>query len=113
MNSYNGNDFSNLSAAHILSILGVQFKEYRLKHNLTQQEVADKSGVSISTIHKFEKGVVNNISFSTFVELLRTVNAVDGLMDLLPVLPENPFVYKDMSMTNKRQRVKHSKKDSL
>lgn len=113
MNSYNDDSFSNLSAAQILTILGTQFKMYRLKHNLTQQEVAGKSGVSISTIHKFEKGVINNISFSTFVELLRTVNAIDGLMDLLPVLPENPFVYKDLNMTDKKQRVRHGKKDSL
>lgn len=31
-------------------------KEYRVKHNLTQQEFADKSGISRATLIRIERG---------------------------------------------------------
>lgn len=36
--------------------LGLRFKEYRFACRLTQQEVADKAGVSLFTIRAFEGG---------------------------------------------------------
>ena len=44
------------SNSEIISELGSRFKEYRLLCDMTQREVAEKSGVSIFTISQFEKG---------------------------------------------------------
>lgn len=42
------------SNAEIVQGLGEQFRDYRLNAKLTQQEVADKVGVSLITIRNFE-----------------------------------------------------------
>ena len=38
--------------------------------NLTQKEVAELSGIGLTTIHKFENGTAGNLSLSTFILLL-------------------------------------------
>jgi transcriptional regulator with XRE-family HTH domain len=42
-----------------LKALGQAFREARKGAGLTQEVVADRSGVSASTVHQIEKGAVN------------------------------------------------------
>ena len=76
----------------------------------TQKEVAEQAGISLSTVHKFESGSLTNVSFGNVIRLLRIVGAVENLQYLLPALPENPFLYKNMDFENKKRRVKHKNK---
>lgn len=45
-----------LSNAEIIMELGKCFKEYRLSCRLTQQEAADKAGITVVTLRQFENG---------------------------------------------------------
>ena len=45
-------DYYEYSAPELVRMLGLRFKEYRLRANLTQKEVAEMAGVSILTIHR-------------------------------------------------------------
>jgi len=78
-----------------------------MRCNLTQKDVADQSGIGLTTIHKFENGTAGNLSLSTFILLLKVVGQVNALDDLLPELPESPYLMRGDE--KKAQRIRHSK----
>lgn len=92
----------------IVVMLGRRFKDYRIGSNLTQQEVSDKSGVSVVTIRKFENGHLSNLTMATFIELLRAIDFMQGLDDVLPEIPVSPYELQ-MIERGKRKRVRHEK----
>lgn len=100
------NHISQMYAMEIIVMLGKRFKDYRIASNLTQQEVADHSGVSVLTIRNFENGRIGNVTLKTFIELLRTIGAMDGLYDVLPEIPISPYELKKIQQ-GKRKRVRH------
>ena len=100
-------DLYEYSTPELVRLLGSRFKEYRMRCNLTQREVAELSGIGLTTIHKFENGTASNLSLSTFILLLKVVGQINALDDVLPELPESPYlVRKD---DRKAQRIRHSK----
>ncbi len=100
-------DFYEYSTAELVRLLGARFKEYRMRCNLTQKEVARLSGIGMTTIHKFENGSASNLSLSTFILLLKVIGQIDGLVDVLPELPESPYLKRKND--KKAQRIRHSK----
>lgn len=100
-------DFYEYSIPELVRLLGNRFKEYRMQCNLTQKEVAELSGVGLTTIHKFENGTARNLSLSTFILLLKVVGQVNALDDLLPELPESPYLMRRED--KKAQRIRHAK----
>ncbi len=100
-------DYSEYSVTELVRLLGSRFKDYRLRANMTQKEVAEMSGLSIMTIHRFENGTVKNISLGTFLLLLKAVGSINDLNELMPEQPESPYLYDDNP--KKAQRVRHKK----
>ena len=100
-------DLYEYSTPELVRLLGSRFKEYRMRCNLTQNEVAELSGIGLTTIHKFENGVAGNLSLSTFILLLKVVGQINALDDLLPELPESPYLMRKNE--RKAQRIRHSK----
>ena len=101
-------DFYEYSTPELVRLLGSRFKEYRMRCNLTQKEVAEQSGIGLTTIHKFENGTANNLSLSTFILLLRVVGQVNALDDVLSELPESPYLVRREE--KKAQRIRHTNK---
>ena len=100
-------DYSEYSVTELVRLLGSRFKDYRLRANMTQKEVAEMSGLSMMTIHRFENGTVKNISLSSFLLLLKAVGSINDLHELMPEQPESLYLYKDNQ--KKAQRVRHKK----
>lgn len=100
-------DYSEYSVTELVRLLGSRFKDYRLRANMTQKEVAEMSGLSMMTIHRFENGMVKNISLGTFLLLLKAVGSINDLNELMPEQPESPYLYDDNP--KKAQRVRHKK----
>ena len=100
-------DFYEYSTPELVRLLGERFKEYRMRCNLTQKEVAERSGIGLTTIHKFESGNACNLSLSTFILLLKVIGQVNALDDLMPELPESPYLIRREE--KKAQRIRHSK----
>ena len=100
-------DYSEYSVTELVRLLGSRFKDYRLRANMTQKEVAEMSGLSMMTIHRFENGTVKNISLSTFLLLLKAVGSINDLHELMPEQPESLYLYKDNQ--KKALRVRHKK----
>ena len=69
---------------------------------MTHKEVLKLSGVGLTTIHKFENGTAGNLSFSTFILLLKVIGQVNYSDDLLPELPVSPYLVRRNE--NKEQR---------
>lgn len=66
-------------------------KERRLQLDLTQQGLAERSGVALSTLRKFEqKGVISLDSF------LKIVSVVGGLEEMIDVLKPNKPIFKSI-----------------
>lgn len=101
-------NFYEYSTPELVRLLGERFKEYRMRCNLTQKEVAEQSGIGLTTIHKFENGTAGNLSLSTFILLLKVIGQVDALDDVLPELPESPYLVRKEE--KKPQRIRHTKK---
>jgi transcriptional regulator with XRE-family HTH domain len=74
---------------------------------MTQKDVAEMSGLSVLTIHRFENGSAGNISLGTFLLLLKSVGCINDLDALMPEQPESPYLYKENN--KKAQRVRHKK----
>ena len=100
-------DYYELSIPEIIKLLGTRFKDYRLRSNLTQKEVADQSGISINTITKFENGLSGNVSLSTFLLLLKSINCIEELDELMPELPESAYL---IHKGKKVQRIRHAQR---
>ena len=100
-------DFYEYSTPELVRLLGNRFKEYRMRCNLTQKEVAELSGIGLTTIHKFENGTAGNLSLSTFILLLKVVGQIDALDNVLPELPESPDLIRKEE--RRAQRIRHTK----
>lgn len=103
------NDYSEYSAPELVRMLGVRFKDYRLRANMTQKEIAEATGLTIPTIQRFENGLSNNISLGTFLLLMKAVGCINDLDELMPEQPESPYLYNDNN--KKAQRVRHKKNE--
>lgn len=101
-------DFYEYSTPELVRLLGKRFKEYRMRYNLTQKDVAEQSGIGLTTIHKFENGTAGNLSLSTFILLLKVIGQVNNLDNLMPELPESPYLIRKEE--KKAQRIRHPKK---
>lgn len=100
-------DYYEYSTPELVRLLGTRFRDYRMRCNLTQKEVSERSGIGLTTIHKFENGTASNISLSTFLLLLKVVGQIDALDQLLPELPESPYLIRKNE--KKAQRIRHPK----
>ena len=103
-------DYSEYSAPALVRMLGVRFKDYRLRANMTQKEIAEATGLTIPTIQRFENGLSNNISLGTFLLLMKAVGCINDLDELMPEQPESPYLYNDNN--KKAQRVRHKKNEA-
>lgn len=99
-------DYYEYSIPELVQMLGVRFKDYRMRSNMTQKEVAEQSGLTVNTIHKFENGRVPNLSLSTFLLLMKAIGCINSLDEMLPELPESPYLIKESG--KKARRIRHT-----
>ena len=97
-----------LTDIEICDRIGVKIKTVRLKQNMSQEELADKSGVSISTIKRMEDGEVKN--FESLIRVLRTLGKLDVFVPLVEEEQLSPNEYYELaSKANKLVRKRASK----
>ena len=101
-------NISELIISEIIAEFGKRFKDYRIACNMTQQEVSDKSGISVVTIRKFENEQLFDIKMTTFIALLKAINFAQGLDEVLPEIPVSPYELLKIQQ-GKRKRVRHEK----
>ena len=91
------NNLSYTTNQDIIALLCQRLKEYRLAARISQKEMAEKSGVSLTTISHLEQGVNRNLTLNNFISLLRVLGLEQRLSELLPELPVPPMALKQMN----------------
>lgn len=66
----------------ILTDIASMLRRERLQQNLSQQVVADRSGLSLTAVKNLETG--KDASLSTFIQICRTLGKDDWLLTLGP-----------------------------
>lgn len=82
------------------SELSNRFKQYRIHYPLTQNELAEKSGVSVRSISRFENG--EDISLTNFMKLLRALDLEESIIDMIPDQSKRPSYYLEKEHKRKR-----------
>lgn len=109
MKTYENIELYAKSNNAIIAELGSRFKEYRIALRLTQKEISEQSGVSVMTIVRFEKGEGSSIRLDNLIALLRAIEKLEGISDIVPEMPRSLYDYnRGIEYTGKR-RVKKRK----
>jgi transcriptional regulator with XRE-family HTH domain len=85
-------EINEQSNAELIRQLGQRFREYRLRYNKTQKEIAEQTGLSIPTISSFENGSSTSLSLNAFIRMLRAIEELEELGKLLPEIPLSPYL---------------------
>lgn len=97
-----------LSDAEILKRISARIKEIRLRQNISRQDMAASSGVSVSSIVRMEDGEIK--SFESFLRVLRTLGKIEVLMPLLQEEEISPNeYYKQVYSAKAKQRKRASR----
>ena len=97
-----------LTDIELCNRIGVKMKTVRLKQNMSQDELADKSGVSISTINRMEDGEVKTLE--SLIRILRTLGKLDIFIPLVEEEQLSPNEYYELTnKANKHKRKRASK----
>jgi len=101
-------DWNSLSNSEITKELGKRLRDYRIKKRFTQQELAERSGVSLFTIAQIEKG--KSMSFITLVAVLRVLRVLENFETLLPEIEASPI--EIMKLQGKKPKRIRKKKEN-
>lgn len=97
----------SLTTCDVVRNLGERFRDYRMRLRMTRKEVSEASAVGMTTLYRFETGNMTDISFDTLMRLLRAIGLESNWNELLPELPESPYMYDDKG--KKKQRVRNAR----
>ena len=100
-----------LSDAELTKRISARLKGLRLKQNISRQDMAVGSGVSMSSIARMEDGEIK--SFESFLRIIRTLGKVDIFEPLLQEDELRPSErFKLAYSAGKKQRKRASKSSS-
>ena len=85
-------DFSD---EDIIQELCQKLKSVRLSCCFSQQEFAEKCGVSIITVKRIESGKAKDVTMGTLLKIMRISGTLEGVVDLLPDLPASPYLINE------------------
>ena len=79
----------NMSDEVILREIGRRLVQYRIDAGLTQRELAEKAGVSNTTIERIEAGKISQMV--SYIRILKILGLVEKLNTLVPDSDINPL----------------------
>lgn len=103
-------DWDKLSNLETIKAIGLSIKGYRIKADLTQQDIADLAGVSKTTITRLETGE-GNISLSTLVSIMKILK-ISNHLDLIFSPPQFSPSLKFKKSEKAKSRVKKHQKQA-
>ena len=101
----NRNDIYGFSNQQIRIEMGKCLQRKRLNLNLQQSDLAERCGISLSTIHGLENG--RNVSLDTFIAVLRELREFDALY--VSFLHPEPIAPDVMMKLTKNMRLRARK----
>jgi len=89
----------------ILRRIGLSLKEHRLRQNLPQSVLAERSGLSLTAVKRLENGA--GATLGSFVQVCRTLNLDNWIAEIEPRDEVSPLVLAEAlkkSDAKKRRR---------
>ena len=80
-----------LTSCAVIRELGAAIKEYRISRSMTQQDMAERSGVSLRSVSRFEQG--GDIQLGSMIKILFALGLQDNLNLLIPDVSQAPSYY--------------------
>ena len=102
-------DAQHQPPARVIVALGHRFKATRIALQITQKDVAEKTGVSMSTIRRFENGASFNLTLAHFIAMLQAIGFADNLDDTIPEILQDPNALF-RAQNKQRKRASHGKR---
>ncbi len=99
-------DWYSLTNTRIETIIGERIKNLRLAYNLTQNELALRTGISRVSISKIERGM--GVNLSSLIEIMRGLRVLENLDHLIPEQEISPI--EMIKLKNQSLRKRASKK---
>jgi len=97
---------TDMTNSAIMATLGKRIKEYRIRADLMQSELAKSANVGLSTVIKLEQG--KSISLELLISIMRSLGMLENFNALIPEPPISPIrMLKLQGKTVKR--IKRSK----
>jgi len=81
-------DFLLISDQVVEAEIGGRFRALRLRHNLTQQQLAESVALSLNAIKALEKG---RAKLSTMIAVLREMGGLEQLNNFIPEVSVSPL----------------------
>lgn len=97
--------YGNENNVFILKEMGNRIKETRISMSLKQKELADKSGISYSTMQRIENG--KNVSIEQLLNVLRTLSLLENIDYLIP----EQEIFPSMIVNHVRKKKRVYKKE--
>lgn len=94
----------------VLQEIGDRIAKLRLNKNMTQAQLADSAGVSLSTVSRVEGG--NSSQISNLVRILRALGLLENMELLIPEPTISPIQQLEME-GKRRQRARPKIADKL
>ena len=95
----------NLDYQYYQKMIGERVKQYRINAGLTQQDLENKSGVSVRSISRLEQGA--SVQFESLIKILFALNLESNIDLLIPDQTKRPSFYlKDNEKPKQRVRKK-------
>lgn len=95
-----------LSDAEITNKISAKIRNLRLKQNISRQDLADSSGVSVSSIARMEDGEIK--SFESFLRIIRSLGKIEIFMPMLQEEEISPNEYYKMVQSAKTKQRKRA-----
>ena len=77
----------------ILQRIGVAVREHRLRKNITQKMLAERSGISLTAVKHLERGV--GATLGSFVQACRTLGIDGWIAEIEPRDELSPIAYAE------------------
>ncbi len=97
-------EFSNMTAEAISTELGIRLRQARLNQDLSQEQLANKIGLTSKTVSAVEKGRAH---FTSIVSIMMGLGMMDNLSTMIPDAPLSPI---QLAKMQGKQRQRASKK---
>lgn len=100
-------DAISASSEHIEAALCAELAELRLARNISQAQLAEKAGIGLRTIKRFEAG--EGTTLDTFIRVLKALEISDNLLAVIPDQSVRPLERVSLK-GGQRRRARQSEK---
>ena len=95
----------------IMAEIGKRLKTHRLRKNITQKDLAGRSGVSTLSVQNLERG--RSVTLTTLISILRALRMLSNLDQFITEPPVSPIELLKLKGKSRQRSRRSSSKSSV